>query len=106
MENASPKFQVYSVSEVAEILRGLLEDSLPAIRVQGEISNFRNPAGHWYFVLKDAHAQLRCAMFKGQNYMVRPVPKNGDANAFNKRLLDLSKSTHTSRLAGWRARRL
>ncbi|MGH8442383.1 MAG: exodeoxyribonuclease VII large subunit [Nevskiaceae bacterium] len=79
MENAGPKFQVYSVTEVAEILRGLLEDSLPAIRVQGEISNFRNPSGHWYFVLKDENAQLRCAMFKGQNYMVRPQPKNGDA---------------------------
>jgi exodeoxyribonuclease VII large subunit len=79
MENASPKFQVYSVSEVAEILKGLLEDSLPALRVQGEVSNFRNPAGHWYFVLKDAQAQLRCAMFKGQNYLIKPEPKNGDA---------------------------
>jgi exodeoxyribonuclease VII large subunit len=79
MENASPKFQIYTVSEVAEILRGLLEDSLPALRVQGEVSNFRNPAGHWYFTLKDAGAQLRCAMFKGQNYLARPVPKNGDA---------------------------
>jgi exodeoxyribonuclease VII large subunit len=79
MENARQKLQVYSVSEVAEILRGLLEDSLPALRVQGEISNFRNPAGHWYFVLKDANAQLRCAMFKGQNYLIKPVPKNGDA---------------------------
>ena len=79
MENASPKFQVYSVSEAAEILRGLLEDSLPPIRIQGEISNFRNPSGHWYFTLKDANAQLRCAMFKGQNYLVKPAPKNGDA---------------------------
>ena len=41
MENASPKFQVYSVSEAAEILRGLLEDSLPALRIQGEILSFR-----------------------------------------------------------------
>lgn len=79
MQNASPKFQVYSVSEVAEILKGLLEDSLPALRVQGEVSNFRNPAGHWYFVLKDAQSQLRCAMFKGQNYLIKPEPKNGDA---------------------------
>ena len=79
MQNAVQKLQVFSVSEVAELLRGLLEDSLPALRVQGEISNFRNPSGHWYFVLKDANAQLRCAMFKGQNYLVKPQPKNGDA---------------------------
>ncbi len=79
MEKAVQKLQVFSVSEVAELLRGLLEDSLPSLRVQGELSNFRNPAGHWYFTLKDANAQLRCAMFKGQNYLVKPVPKNGDA---------------------------
>jgi exodeoxyribonuclease VII large subunit len=79
VQNASPKLQVYSVSEVAEILRGLLEDSLPALRVQGEVSNFRNPSGHWYFTLKDAQSQLRCAMFKGQNYLTKPEPKNGDA---------------------------
>ncbi|MGH6961406.1 MAG: exodeoxyribonuclease VII large subunit, partial [Dongiaceae bacterium] len=95
MENAAPKFQVYSVSEVAEILRGLLEDSLPALRVQGEVSNFRNPSGHWYFTLKDANAQLRCAMFKGQNYMVRPEPKNGDAVIVRGRLSYYGKGGDT-----------
>ncbi len=79
MNSSLPVRQVYSVSELADILRGLLEDSLPPVRVQGELSNFRNPAGHWYFTLKDANAQLRCAMFKGQNYLVNPPPKNGDA---------------------------
>ena len=70
---------IYAVSELAEILRGLLEDSLPPLWVQGEVSNFRNPSGHWYFTLKDAGAQLRCAMFKGKNFNVRPVPRDGDA---------------------------
>lgn len=70
--------QVYSVSELAEILRGLVEDALPSVWIQGELSNFRNPSGHWYFTLKDAQAQLRCAMFKGRNYLVRPVPRDGD----------------------------
>ncbi|MDI3260917.1 MAG: exodeoxyribonuclease VII large subunit, partial [Sinobacteraceae bacterium] len=61
-EAASPT--VYAVSELIEILRGLLEDSLPAVWVEGEISNFSRPAsGHWYFTLKDERAQLRCAMF-------------------------------------------
>lgn len=71
---------VYAVSELADILRGLLEDSLPAVWVSGEISNFSRPAsGHWYFTLKDDRAQLRCAMFKNANYYVRPQPKDGDA---------------------------
>jgi exodeoxyribonuclease VII large subunit len=79
MATPAPVRQVYSVSEVADILRGLLEDALPSIWVQGELSNFRNPSGHWYFTLKDEQAQLRCAMFKGQNHLVKPQPRNGDA---------------------------
>lgn len=74
-----PERRVYGISELAEILRGLLEDSLPSVWVQGELSNFRNPSGHWYFTLKDERAQIRCAMFKNQNYLVRPAPRDGDA---------------------------
>lgn len=71
---------IYQVSELAEILQGLLEDSLPRIWVQGEVSNFSRPAsGHWYFTLKDARSQIRCAMFKGANFHVRPQPKDGDS---------------------------
>ena len=78
MSEQPPIRQVYSVSELAEILRGLIEDALPALWVQGELSNFRNPSGHWYFTLKDERAQIRCAMFKGKNYLIRPQPKDGD----------------------------
>ncbi len=71
---------IYGVSELAEILRALLDESLPSVWVSGEISNFSRPAsGHWYFTLKDERAQLRCAMFKGANYYVRPQPRDGDA---------------------------
>ena len=76
---SSPR-AIYAVSELAEILRGLLEDSLPNLWVQGEISNLAKPAsGHWYFTLKDAQAQLRCAMFRNSNFYIRPPPANGDA---------------------------
>lgn len=78
MVSAPPVRQVYSVSDVAEILRGLIEDALPPVWVQGELSNLRNPSGHWYFTLKDRDAQLRCAMFRSQNILVRPAPRNGD----------------------------
>ena len=71
---------IYQVSELADLLRGLLEDSLPRLWVQGEVSNFVRPAsGHWYFTLKDAGAQLRCVMFKGNNHLVRPQPRDGDS---------------------------
>jgi exodeoxyribonuclease VII large subunit len=70
---------VYQVSELAEILRGLLEDSLSRVWIEGEISNLARPtSGHWYFTLKDARAQLRSVMFKGANFHFRPPPKDGD----------------------------
>ncbi len=76
---SSPR-TIYAVSELAEILRGLLEDSLPNLWVQGEISNLAKPAsGHWYFTLKDAQSQIRCAMFRNANFYIRPPPANGDA---------------------------
>ena len=71
---------IHTVSELNEILRALVEDSLPSLWVQGEISNFARPAsGHWYFTLKDERAQMRCAMFRNANFRIRPVPRDGDA---------------------------
>lgn len=70
---------VYAVSDFADILRGLVEDALPSVWIEGEISNLAKPAsGHWYFTIKDSGAQLRCVMFRKANYLVRPLPKDGD----------------------------
>ena len=71
--------QIFQVSELAEVLRGLIEDGLPRLWVQGEVSNFSRPAsGHWYFTLKDGQAQIRCAMFRNANFGIRPQPRDGD----------------------------
>ena len=76
---ATAQQTVYAVSELSEMLRGLVEDSLPSLWVEGEISNLARPAsGHWYFTLKDSGAQLRCVMFRKANYLVRPQPRDGD----------------------------
>lgn len=59
------KRDVYTVSRLNQEVRDLLEGSLPLIWVQGELSNLSRPAsGHVYFSLKDAHAQVRCALFR------------------------------------------
>ncbi len=80
LPDSNPRRTVYQVSELTEILRALVEDALPRTWVQGEISNFSRPAsGHWYFTLKDARSQIRCAMFKGANFNVRPQPRDGDS---------------------------
>ncbi|MGY6274759.1 exodeoxyribonuclease VII large subunit [Methylomonas sp. MgM2] len=70
---------VYSVSRLNREVKRLLALHFLTIRVEGEISNFSAPSsGHWYFTLKDAQAQVRCAMFRGQQSRLGFKPSNGD----------------------------
>ena len=70
--------QVITVSELNRDARRLLESEFPLLYVEGEISNLAQPlSGHWYFTLKDDKAQVRCAMFRNRNQMVRFKPGNG-----------------------------
>lgn len=69
---------IYTVSRLNSEVRFLLEDSFPFVWVEGEISNFAAPhSGHWYFSLKDASAQVRCAMFRGSQRKLNFTPKDG-----------------------------
>jgi exodeoxyribonuclease VII large subunit len=75
---SEPKRLVYTPSRLNREARTLLERGFPALWVEGEISNFSRPSsGHWYFSLKDADAQLRCAMFRQKNQFLRFMPKDG-----------------------------
>ena len=68
-----------TVSQLNAQARQLLEEGLSQIWVEGEVSNFTaSSAGHWYFTLKDAQAQLPCVMFAGRNGLVARQPINGD----------------------------
>ena len=69
--------RVYQVGELSALVQNLLDDTPPSVWLEGELSNFRNPSGHWYFALKDSEAQLRCAMFRNANRLVRPLPADG-----------------------------
>jgi exodeoxyribonuclease VII large subunit len=70
--------EVYTVSQLNSEARGLLEEAFIDVWIEGEISNFVAPgSGHWYFSLKDANAQVRCAMFRGNQRKVHFTPKNG-----------------------------
>ena len=75
---AAPARDVYSVSRLNREVRVLLERGLGVLWVEGELSNFSQPAsGHWYFSLKDRDAQLRCAMFRTRNVLVGFTPRAG-----------------------------
>lgn len=69
---------IYSVGRLNSEVRAVLEGSFPLIWIEGEISNLARPAsGHLYFSLKDAQAQVRCALFRMKRQRLRLQPENG-----------------------------
>ena len=75
-ENLSPR--VYSVSELNDQIKNLLEERFEFVWVEGEISNFSAPvSGHYYMVLKDEKAQIKAVMFRPQARYLRFLPENG-----------------------------
>ena len=69
---------VYSVSQLNRAAKNLLAQHFLTLKVAGEISNLSAPSsGHIYFTLKDAQAQVRCAMFRSQMLRLSFKPANG-----------------------------
>ncbi|AIF48320.1 exodeoxyribonuclease VII large subunit [Dyella japonica] len=73
-----PSRQILTPSSLNRLVRDLLEDALPLIWIEGELSNVARPAsGHIYFTLKDASAQVRCAMFRPKSTWLKFRPADG-----------------------------
>jgi len=78
MQAETSPTQIYKVSELNRETRNLLEGHFTTVWVEGEISNFVVPrSGHWYFTLKDDQAQIRAAMFRGNNQRINFTPQEG-----------------------------
>jgi exodeoxyribonuclease VII large subunit len=78
---------IWTVSRLNAEARAILEGALPMLWVQGEISNLAEPpSGHCYFTLKDAGAQVRCAMFKPRRRLLAFRPANGQQVLLRARL--------------------
>jgi len=70
---------ILTVGQLNQAVGQLLERSIPALWVRGEISNFTAAAsGHWYFTLKDNRAAVRAVMFRSRASAVGFVPRAGD----------------------------
>ena len=70
----------FTVSRLNREARALLESGFSSIKVEGELSNLARPrSGHMYFTLKDASAQIRCAMFRQSNLRLAFRPEDGQA---------------------------
>lgn len=67
-----------SVSDLNRRTRNLIEAKFELLWVSGELSNVtRAASGHWYFVLKDDAAQVRCVMFRNRAAALAFKPENG-----------------------------
>jgi exodeoxyribonuclease VII large subunit len=76
--DSPPSREIFTVSRLNREARMLLERGLGSVWLAGEISNLSRPAsGHWYFSLKDEAAQVRCAMFRQRNLLVRCAVRDG-----------------------------
>jgi exodeoxyribonuclease VII large subunit len=69
---------VFSVFEITQHLKQVIETQIEPLYVRGEISNYtRHSSGHLYFNLKDANATLRCTFFKFANLSLDFEPEEG-----------------------------
>ncbi|MGQ9831092.1 MAG: exodeoxyribonuclease VII large subunit [Thermochromatium sp.] len=69
---------IHSVSRLVSEARAVLETGFPRVWVRGEVSNLAQPSsGHVYFSLKDAGAQVRCALWRSRRGRLTFIPTNG-----------------------------
>lgn len=79
MHHDSSAEPAYSVSEITQEIRDLIEGQLSRVWIEGEISNYRHhSSGHRYFNLKDENAQISCVFFRGHARDHKTPLDNGD----------------------------
>ena len=70
---------VLTVSDLNAAVRKQLETRFPPLWVEGEIAQLTvASSGHMYFTLKDAGAQVRCALFRTRAARLTWQPRQGD----------------------------
>ena len=79
-EDLAPSPFWFSVSQITQKIKQLLESSLPPCWIMGELSNVKlhRPSGHLYFSLKDEASILRSVMFRRHAASLAFQPNEGD----------------------------
>src|SRR4051812_20373540 len=71
--------EIFSVTELTQTGRAVLQQEIGEVWVEGEISNYRKQgSGHQYFTLKDDQCQLSCVMFERPGMWRRASPALAD----------------------------
>jgi exodeoxyribonuclease VII large subunit len=70
--------KIFSVGELTQQIRRLLEKQIGTIWIAGEVTNFRaQSSGHIYFTLRDAGAQISCVLFRNEIVPHRELISDG-----------------------------
>ncbi|MBL6946113.1 MAG: exodeoxyribonuclease VII large subunit [Rhodospirillales bacterium] len=69
---------IFSVGEISQALKAVVEESFAWVRVRGEISGFKRAAsGHLYMALKDPDAVLDAVCWRGTAGRLGVAPEDG-----------------------------
>ncbi|NOZ61535.1 MAG: exodeoxyribonuclease VII large subunit [Calditrichaeota bacterium] len=69
---------VYTVSQLNQEIKMLLETTIPVIWLEGEISNLKfHSSGHVYFSLKDRDSQIPAVMWRSRKERLAFTPQDG-----------------------------
>jgi exodeoxyribonuclease VII large subunit len=72
LDNQALTKHIYTVSELTQDIKMILENSLSSIWLEAEISNFTHQlSGHMYFSLKDENAIINACLFRNVNRNIR-----------------------------------
>ncbi len=70
---------IYTVSEISQAVKRVLEDHFGVVRLKGEISGWKGPhsSGHGYFSLKDETAVIGAVAWRGTLGKLQHKPEEG-----------------------------
>lgn len=78
LDNTNLTRHIYTVSELTQGIKLILENTFPSVWVEGEISNFTHHlSGHMYFSLKDKDAVISACLFRNANQNIKFRLKDG-----------------------------
>ena len=70
--------KIFSVSDVTSLIKNKLENEIPFMFIEGEISEFKqHGSGHQYFTIKDNNSILNCIIWRSTANRLKITPKVG-----------------------------
>ena len=86
----------FSVTEISNLTRNILEENFSLIRVRGEISGLKNFKGHFYFTIKDDVHVLNAVCWASRVPFLQIQPEDGIEIVAEGKISSYSKSSISS----------